>query len=122
MLRYSITAAVAPFQQFPTQHLRQGFMGSFERHFGVRRRYGKGSRIPTIPQKILPESFMRRIIYWSFPQNRGKLSAVALCFVQTLSRQQEAAGVILVLPAKGQETEASPRCLAARLCGTRFVP
>lgn len=43
MLRYSIAAAVAPFQQFPAQHLRQGFMGGFERHFGARRSYGKGS-------------------------------------------------------------------------------
>lgn len=42
-LRSSITAAVAPFQQFPPQHLRQGFTSGFERRFGARRSYGKGS-------------------------------------------------------------------------------
>lgn len=40
---FLLAAAVAPFQQFPTQHLRRGFMGVLERHFGVRRSYGKGS-------------------------------------------------------------------------------
>lgn len=111
MLHYSITAAVAPFQQFPTQHLRQGFMSGFERHFGVRRSYGKGSRIPTIPHKILPASFTRRIICWSFPQDRDQLSAVALCLAQSISQQQDAAGVILLLLAKAQEAEA-PGCRA----------
>lgn len=51
-----------------------------------------------------------------------KLSAVALCFVQSISRQQEAAGVILVLLAKGQEPSASGcKALLDPICSLTFL-